>query len=313
MKTRLLIIKPSSLGDIVQSLQVAAALKTHQPDIEITWVVRDLFADVVRYSGVVDHIILFHRREGLLGFYNCLRAIRAAGKFDTVWDFQGLLRSGIMTFFAKSKAKYGREDAREGSSFFYNHKVKLPSKHPHAVEILAAFLPTYSIPAKIEKVPFQFPASALEKFSVLQQVPYVMLFPESRGPKKEWQHFDELTAYLCQRYPEIFFVWAGTLQKKHPHSSAFPNFIDIQGLTTLAEVLTLVQNCAGVVGNDSGCMHFGAACQKPVLAIFKTTDPKRYGPYPTESERHTIVNNPKIPFPELKKFEENFLKNISGE
>ncbi|MGA3006484.1 MAG: lipopolysaccharide heptosyltransferase family protein, partial [Opitutaceae bacterium] len=65
---QLLIIKPSSLGDIVQALQVASTLKAQRTDLRISWVVRDIFAPLVRASEVVDQTYVFRRDAGAKGF-----------------------------------------------------------------------------------------------------------------------------------------------------------------------------------------------------------------------------------------------------
>jgi ADP-heptose:LPS heptosyltransferase len=100
----ILIIKPSSLGDIIHGLQVAQSLKAQQPDTRITWVAREIFAPLVEACACVDEVIVFHRKAGWAGLRQCIREIRAR-RYDWVWDMQGLARSGLMTWRARAGRK----------------------------------------------------------------------------------------------------------------------------------------------------------------------------------------------------------------
>ena len=111
----LLVIKPSSLGDIVHALQVVQTLARERPDCRISWVVRERFAGLVQAAPFVHEAIIFRRRDGWRAFVQLLRQLRQR-RFDAVWDMQGLLRSGLMTAAARAPQKWGRRDAREGAA-----------------------------------------------------------------------------------------------------------------------------------------------------------------------------------------------------
>jgi heptosyltransferase-1 len=111
--TELLIIKPSSLGDIVHGLQVATSLKAQHEKLRISWIVRDIFAPIVRACAAVDQVYVFERNAGTKGFLRLMREVRQT-KFDYVFDMQGLLRTGLMTSRALAK-KQGRVAAMRAS------------------------------------------------------------------------------------------------------------------------------------------------------------------------------------------------------
>src|SRR5882672_2872832 len=140
--TELLIIKPSSLGDIVHGLQVATSLKAQVNHLRISWVVREIFAPIVRACEAVDQVYVFERNGGAKGFLKLMREIRRT-KFDYVFDMQGLLRTGLITSRTLAKHKVGRTDAREMSGVFYDEKVPFPpgGRRSHAIEILLQFCP----------------------------------------------------------------------------------------------------------------------------------------------------------------------------
>ena len=91
----LLVIKPSSLGDIVHGLQILQTVARQLPDCRITWVARDRFAPLVEAAPFIHEVIHFHRKEGARGLWEVMKTLRAR-HFDAVWDMQGLLRSGLM-------------------------------------------------------------------------------------------------------------------------------------------------------------------------------------------------------------------------
>jgi ADP-heptose:LPS heptosyltransferase len=296
-------VKPSSIGDIVHALQVAATLKNKRPEIAIDWVVRDIFSPVVACSSLVENIIAF-KRAGLGDLFRCCREIGRSGTYDAVWDMQGLLRSAIMTRCAKGLRRIGRYDGREFSTLFYG-ECTAKAGNPHAVEILSQFLPTLSVEAK---------ATRPIKFTVAEPLPIdlpangrsIILAPESRGKNKEWPHYKELTAKLCGRFPDWRFIWVGLGKNGQSAPVGFANFFDLRGKTSLPQLLSLIEHCSGTIANDSACMHMAAAMTKPVLGIFLRTDPLRCGPYPLDDRRHFIAKNPPVEFDAL----ENFIHHI---
>src|SRR5437763_17090446 len=109
--TELLIIKPSSLGDIVHALQVATSLKAQRDDLRISWVARAIFAPIVRACEAVDHVYVFERNAGAKGFLRLSQEIRKK-QFDYVFDTQGLVRTGLITSRAHATHTVGRSDTR---------------------------------------------------------------------------------------------------------------------------------------------------------------------------------------------------------
>ena len=115
----LLIIKPSSLGDIIHALQVATSLKSQLKGLRISWISREVFAPIVEASDVVDQVYIFERNGGTKGFLRMMKEVRRT-KFDYVFDMQGLLRTGLMISRTRSDFKVGRSDSREMSEMFYD-------------------------------------------------------------------------------------------------------------------------------------------------------------------------------------------------
>lgn len=284
---RILVIKPSSFGDIVQMLQVMEgayqSAKNQGVDLEIHWIVRDSFAGLLRYSPIIRQLFLFERHGGIKGFIRLIKVIRA-NTYDFVIDGQGLLRSGLMTFFARSKHKIGRKDARECSGLFYNATYAPQKESPHAVEILQALLQPLNLKS-LPQIPLTLSSNDSGTFSAYKDA--ILLFPNSRGPKKEWPYFFELTQILLERTDKIC-VWLG--QNLPQNVPQHPRFINLIGKTKLSDLAILIQNAACVVANDSGPVHLAAALGKALVGIYGPTDGQRYGPYPVAE--HVVFQAP---------------------
>ncbi len=291
---RLLVIKPSSLGDIVHGLQVAQIAARARPELRITWVVRERFADLVKAAPFVAETIIFRRRDGWPAFVKLLQELRRR-EFDAVWDLQGLLRSGLMTAAARAPKKWGRRDAREGAGWFYNARVASPAGEGphHALEVLFPFLATLGVAPKLE-FPLELrpgPRHAWEEFFAGDPRSTFVIFTDSRGMEKEWPHFPALMQGILERMPGSRIAWCAG-QRLEPAFAAPPErLLNLTGCS-LDEMIALVRQPSVFVGNDSGPMHLSAAMGNRVLAIFGPTSPRRFGPFPLESRRHGTVAAP---------------------
>ena len=290
----LLVIKPSSLGDIVHALQVVQTFARERPDCRISWVVRERFAGLVQAAPFVQEVIIFRRRGGWWAFLQLLRQLRGK-QFDAVWDMQGLLRSGLMTAAARAPLKWGRTDAREGAGFFYNRTVGTPtSPGPHhALEILQAFLPAAGVRPRLD-FPLKLKTETAYKwrpFFAGDPRNSFVIFTDSRGAEKEWPRYNELTALIFQAIPESRVVWCAGQAATPEITVPAGRFLNLTGCP-LDEMIALVRRPATFIGNDSGPMHLSAASGNRVLAIFGPTAPQRFGPFPLDNPKHRAVQAP---------------------
>jgi heptosyltransferase-1 len=293
--TELLIIKPSSLGDIVQALQVATSLKAQRSDLRISWIAREIFAPLVRACEAVDRVYVFERAGGAKGFLKLMREIRKT-KFDYVFDLQGLLRTGLMTSRTRAKHKIGRGDAREGAGLFYDRKVPLPpeGRRSHAVDILLEFCPVLGAKPELRGLlKFRVEDALKLKFAEGRAgTRPVLMFPDSRRPEKKWGGFKQLTEMLLREDPARKVIWAGS--NPIPDRSAFPaaQFLNLTGNTSLVSLPALIKMADWVITNDSGPMHLAAALGVRVIAIFGPTDSRLYGPYPPNAPTNFVIQAP---------------------
>jgi len=165
---RLLIVKPSSPGDIIHALPVARHLRAAMPNAHIAWLVATNFVNLLEREDSIDEIIPFDRKRygrfgrslsasgAFLGFLKQLRARR----FDTVLDLQGLFRSGLFTFATGAQRRVGFTDAREMAGLFYNARIDVPDAEIHAVERNLLFLNALGIDSRGAKARSLEPAGA---------------------------------------------------------------------------------------------------------------------------------------------------------
>ena len=285
---KILVIKPSSLGDIVHGLQVMAALRAQVADIYISWVARDIFVPLVEVCDVVDQVFVFRRGGGLSGFVGLLAEIRAE-RFDWVLDMQGLARSGVMTYFSHAYNKVGRSDSREFASLAYQKTIALPSrdKDTHAIDILLQFLPFFGLKPKIcGQLTFSLEHIA-DAWKPRRDT--ILIFPSSRRAEKDWPGYTALTECMLHRFPSKTICWVGHEMCEHLTSWTEPQFYNFTGKTALPELIALIERAQLVVSNDSGPMHLAAAMGKPLVAVFGPTDPRRFGPYPLTDKKYSVV------------------------
>ncbi len=289
----LLVIKPSSLGDIVHGLQVVQTVARKFPDCRIAWVARDRFAPLVEAAPFVHEVIHFRRKNGWRGLVEVL-GILSAREFDLVWDMQGLLRSGLMAAAAGSPDKRGRNDSRECASLF-SRKVPLPARSgpPHAIPVLQEFAATLGIR---EEIAFPLELAAGPKFpwaAFFDADPKkcFVIFTDSRGVEKEWPKFDQLTRLILDRIPDSQVAWCAGHKVTVDFQVGPERFLNLTGCP-FDEMIELARQPSVFIGNDSGPMHLSAAVGNRVLAIFGPTSPARFGPWPPESDRTASIVAP---------------------
>ena len=153
----ILILKPSSLGDIVHTLPAVSALKRRWPAAAIRWLVNPEWAPLLLGNPAVDETLLFPRHSfrgitGPLRLWRWARAFGKAGAADLVLDFQCLLRSALVGRFCRRSQFHGLSDAREGAGFFYDAMARVHSGM-HAVDRYLALVESVGAPAALPPPP----------------------------------------------------------------------------------------------------------------------------------------------------------------
>ena len=290
----LLVIKPSSLGDIVHGLQVLQSVARQLPDCRVTWIVRDRFAPLVDAAPFIHETLPFFRKEGARGLWKVMKTLRGR-EFDAAWDMQGLLRSGLMLRASRAKQKWGRADSREGAGFFYQRKVPLPDGAGpyHAIPVLQGFPRALGLDPEIQFPLILRPGAQFAWASFFEGDPNLnfVVFTDSRGVGKEWPGFDELTGLIWEKIPNSRVAWCAGSKMVPSKLPPDGRFLNLTGCP-LPEMIELVRQHSIFIGNDSGPMHLSAAVGNKVMAIFGPTSPERFGPWPLNLSRTQSIQAP---------------------
>jgi ADP-heptose:LPS heptosyltransferase len=274
---RILILKPSSLGDIVHTLPALAAIRRSWPNSVIQWMVNPEWAPLLEQHPLLNGLLIFPRNQfrgaaGLARFIPWAFRLRN-NPFDLVLDFQGLFRSALLAKFAAKTRIYGLSDAREGATFFY-HKTADTTPFTHAVDRYLALARLAG--AETPDTP-EWPLPEGEPVSGLPQR-FLLLHPFSRGAGKSMS--PEAVEKLCTTLLPTPVVIAG---RSEARIQAPSNTLNLLNQTTLPQLLWLLRKAAAVVSVDSGPMHLAAALNPRLLALHTWSDPQKVGPYPKEA------------------------------
>jgi heptosyltransferase-1 len=294
----ILIIKPSSLGDIVLALPALTALRKSFPDAKISWLIRTEFAPILENHPHLDEIILFDRKFlGKAWFHpvasrsllSLIRRLRRA-EFDAVIDFQGLFRTASLAWLSGCKKRFGLANAREFAHLFYTHKIKQTKDCIHLVDFYLKIIKAAgATELDVQFVLPQHPEAADSVSRLLQSqniTPdnYVVFIPGSAHEDKRWpiERFAELAERISSQFglPIVATGDAGesSLIEKLKDLSKVP-VVNIAGKTSLSELVVLLNNARLVVSNDTGPGHIAAALSTPLVLMFSWSNPARIAPY----------------------------------
>ncbi|MHC1726423.1 MAG: lipopolysaccharide heptosyltransferase II [Syntrophobacteraceae bacterium] len=289
---KILIIKPSSLGDVIHGLPVLNALSLRFPQAELHWIVAKGFHQILEGHPLIHKLWIIDKDSwkklgNVPGTFTELkklaRDLRRA-KFDLVIDLQGLFRSAMIGLFTGSKERVGFENAREGAKFTYRYRVRT-NPESHAVEKnldIARFLgceataPVFPLPP-LGEVP-----------AVVRQFPeYAVIAPSAGTLVKRWPA--EYFAQLASMLPVPSIIVGGKGDAALGEQIALlsnSRAISLAGKTTLKELAAIIRDAICLISPDTGPIHIAAALNVPVFAIFGPTSPIRTGPY---GSIHTVI------------------------
>lgn len=286
---RILIIKPSAIGDVVHTLPILNLLRRRWPEAMIDWIVTPACHGILDGHPQLNNVLIFDRKrlsrwwrsistwQELRTFTQDLRS----RDYDLVLDFQGLFRSGWLAWMTRSGVRVGFANAREGAWLFYTHRVQTGSPQQHAIERYLKLAKFVGCPT--EPFEYVFPTDDADRAAVGALLgspePYAVLIPGTNWPTKRWpvEHFDRLAARLREKR-RLRIVVAGSPAEREL-GDRITGGLNLCGKTNLRQLVALIEGASLVVCNDSGPMHIAAALNKPMVALFGPTNPVRTGPY----------------------------------
>ena len=303
---RVLLVKPSSLGDVIHALPVAVALGEAFPAAEIDWVVNRPYAELLEAHPRVGRVLLFDRqRWGGWGAWGRRREwkglvarLRQVG-YDVAIDLQGLARSALVTRASRAPVRVGLATAREFSRLAYTVTVRPRDPEAHAVDRYLQVLRALGVSPPTEpRFELAAPEEARRRVEAalaqeLVAEPIVCVAPGARWETKRWppERFAEVAERLAAG-DDARVIVVGTAEDadlaRVIGERVGERALDWTGRTSLVELVALFERSALVLTNDSGPMHLAAAVGTPLVAVFGPTNPARTGPY---SDRAAVVTS----------------------
>ncbi|MBW1981994.1 MAG: lipopolysaccharide heptosyltransferase I [Deltaproteobacteria bacterium] len=300
----ILIVKLSSLGDVIHTLPALAALRRHYPEASIRWLVEEPAAELLEYYPGIDEVVVCSRRSWLrmLERPSCwpglLREIREfcvrlrRHHYDIVIDLQGLIKSAFWVALARGQRKIGFARSRELSWLVLNEKLPPYNPEQHAVERYLQ-IPRYlgCNGENLEVQRFWTSAEAERMESKLRREttagtgPLVVFHPVSRWPSKSWPvgNFALLARELVRKHRATVVMTGAAVDRgkvsRIIEQANISRVFNWAGSTNLRELACLCRRAAVVVSTDSGPMHLAAAVGTGVVGLFGPTAPWRTGPY----------------------------------
>ena len=294
----ILIIKPSSLGDVVLTLPALSALRRSFPQARISWLVRPDFAAILEGHPDLDEIVPFDRK--LLGkaLYNpkafgaliSLIGRLRRGRFDAVFDFQGLFRTASLGWLSGCPRRFGMTKPREYAHIFYTNKVAPGFGSIHLVDHYLKMVSCAG--ASDVEARFVLPvdpeaekkvARLLISYNVNPEN-YAVLVPSSAHPDKCWprEKFAALAGMIAERVG-MSIVTTGTSSEKsfgdEVGKLAKTAVVNLSGQTNIRELVALFRPANLAISNDTGPGHIAAALGVPLVILFGRTNPARVAPY----------------------------------
>lgn len=308
----ILIIKLSAIGDVIHTLPALNAIRSAYPSAYITWLIEEAAAPLIIGHSALDRIIVSRRKSWIRDFRKgkwksvireatgLVQALRDT-TYDLVFDFQALLKSGVLVALSRGRRKIGFDrgmEHQEHSYLFLNERVAPVDMNCHA--ILRSLMMLDAACIHCRNIMYRLPihdddrkavARLLELGGINNSRPLICINPIAKWTTKLWPNgrFAELADRLSERYL-VSPVFTGAPEDKETVQDILSRMtaraVDLTGKTSLKTLAALYERADMLISTDTGPMHLGAAVNTPVVALFGPTAPWRTGPM---GDRHQVI------------------------
>lgn len=290
---KILIIKMSSLGDVIHTLPALADLQRCHPTVSIDWVVEEAFAQIPGWSGSVNKVFSLpfrklRKKNPLLFWQNPIfrqfkKEIQAE-QYDFVIDAQGLLKSAIITKLARGvKVGFDRKSVREPLATYFYHKKIYVSKKQHAINRLRElFAKAFGYSFNTLALQYNIKLPHLEKKTVNIAEKSILFLHGTTWATKHYpfDYWVALAKLVVEKGFTPYLPWGNLneLQRAQKIKTAVPETVVLPKLT-LTQIAHVIELSWKIVATDTGLSHLAAALGKPVIGLYGPTDPQLTGAF----------------------------------
>jgi 3-deoxy-D-manno-octulosonic-acid transferase/heptosyltransferase-1 len=298
---KVLFIKLSSIGDVVHLIPALESFKMNYPETKLSWVVEEESSDILIGYPLIDRLYIIKREwidklknpltffEGVKIFYNFFRLLKNEN-FDVVIDFQGLFKSGIVTFFTGAKRRIGYDKTRELSYIFLNEKISPYDPNRHAIERYINLIKCLGVKNGVIRWDFNIDddiknmRETLHLHGIKENDKIISINPIARWETKLWNmnRFGRLSDLIVGKLgAKVIFTGSKKDRTKIEEAVSKTRYkpLIMAGKTSLRELTAIIRISDLFISTDTGPMHIAAALKTPVIALFGPTSPLRTGPY----------------------------------
>lgn len=278
---KILIIKPSSFGDIVQAAPCATVLKKVYPGCVISWVVFKQWEELLEIFADIDNVISWDRKKGIKGFFEVLKEVKKT-RYDVIIDLQGLARSALLARMARGKVRLGVPGMKEFGSLLItevypaNAKMNATLRNLEPVRFLTDNMPEPEIKVRQEEAVLREANGILERNGIKNN--FIALMPFARGKGKDWsvENYLKLIDLIKNKYPHDIVVLGG---KNDFGKIKTDKAKDICGKTDIKQLAAVLSKACLAIGADTGSMHLASVLDIPSVFIFGDSDINETAPH----------------------------------
>jgi lipopolysaccharide heptosyltransferase II len=275
---KILIVKPSSFGDIIQANPILQAVKTVWPVSKIDWLVFKQWEQTVKLFPNVNNVKVWDKDGGIKAFFDILKECNKEN-YDIAIDLQGLLRTALFTRLLKAKQKIGVSGMKEFSWLLIKQPYKRDPKQNAVIRNLKSLTYLTGQQYRVEfKIETEDNADVFEKYKIKNDEKIIAFVPFSRGKTKNWnvKYYLKL-AEMIKKYDDVKIIVLGSKRDYGKLRSKYT--VDLCGKTDISGLADILKICACVVGGDTGPMHLANAMGIKSLFIFGGSDINETAPY----------------------------------
>ena len=308
-KQRILMIRPTALGDVVRTVPVLVTLRLAFPNATIDWLVNDTYADGVAHHPALDEVVclprqrfgkIFQDRRVAAEAWTWARRLRDR-KYEMVFDLQGLSRSALMTWITRAPQRIGFANAREMAWLAYNRRHHI-DMGLHTVDRMLGLVAAGGHRPQIDLRLYP-PPQAVEWTETflshhgLKDEAYATIAPTARWRCKCWpldRYLEVARRLLDSKVAgERILILVSPDERRYAQPLAdtlgkhalFPT-------TTVGQMMGLISRTRLLISNDSAPLHVAVGFARPLTAIFGPTDPALVGPY---GQAESVIRPPMAP------------------